>query len=153
MDKISAERRSANMRAIRSKNTGPEIAVRKALRAAGFAGYRLHRKDLPGRPDIAFIARKKAIFVHGCFWHGHDCREGVRRPRSSIGYWGPKIEGNRSRDARHLAALEAQSWAVLTLWACEIDDPRLADRLVSFLEAGAARSEASVLDSQTIREK
>ena len=148
MDKISAERRSANMRAIRSKDTGPEIAVRKILQAAGFTGYRLHRKDLPGRPDIAFIAKKKAIFVHGCFWHGHGCREGGRRPRSRTGYWGPKIEGNQGRDARHRAALEAQKWAVLTLWACEIEELNLADRLARFLGAEVPRSEVDLMTAQ-----
>lgn len=123
------------MRAIGAVNTRPEIAVRKALRAAGLTGYRLHRKDLPGRPDIAFMGKKKAIFVHGCFWHGHDCREGERRPRSNSGYWGPKIEGNRSRDARHLAALIGQNWKVLTVWACETKHTNLIERLSSFLDA------------------
>ncbi len=96
------------MRAIRSKDTTPEIVVRKALRKAGFTGYRLHRKELEGCPDIAFIKLKKVIFVHGCFWHGHDCSYGIRRPRSRTGYWGPKIDGNRSRDVRHLATLKAE---------------------------------------------
>jgi DNA mismatch endonuclease (patch repair protein) len=122
------------MRAIRSKNTKPELLVRQALRQAGYIGYRLHRKDLPGRPDIAFIGRKKAIFVHGCFWHGHDCRDGVRRPRSRQEYWLPKIEGNQKRDARYQEALLTQGWDVLVVWDCEIRDPQFSDRLQRFLQ-------------------
>lgn len=132
-DKISLSRRSTNMRAIRSKNTKPELAVRRALREAGHTGYRLHRKDLPGCPDIAFIGRKKVIFVHGCFWHGHDCKEGVRKPKSQLGYWGPKIEGNRARDEIHLLSYERMGWQVLTIWDCETDSQGLAHRLNGFL--------------------
>jgi DNA mismatch endonuclease (patch repair protein) len=133
MDKINSARRSANMRAIASKNTSPELAVRALLRKAGFVGYRLHWKDLPGRPDIAFVGRQKAIFVHGCFWHGHECREGVRRPRSRTDYWLPKIAGNKSRDANHEASLVSEGWDVLTLWECEITRGDLMERLIKFL--------------------
>jgi len=136
MDKLTPQRRSANMRAIKSKDTKPELAVRKALRAAGLTGYRLHRKDLPGRPDIAFLGRKKAIFVHGCFWHGHDCLEGSRRPQSQKDYWLPKISGNQDRDARHQGKLINSGWDVLTVWECEIQSSDLIDRLVEFLEPG-----------------
>jgi len=136
MDKLTPQRRSANMRAIKSKDTKPELAVRKALRAAGLTGYRLHRKDLPGRPDIAFLGRKKAIFVHGCFWHGHDCLEGSRRPQSQKDYWLPKISGNQDRDARHQAQLINSGWDVLTVWECEIQSSDLTDQLVKFLEPG-----------------
>lgn len=121
------------MRAIRSKDTKPELIVRRALRQAGFIGYRLHRKGLPGRPDIAFLGRKKAIFVHGCFWHGHDCREGSRRPQSRQGYWLPKISGNQSRDAHHRAKLADYGWDVLVIWDCETSREDLAERLASFL--------------------
>jgi DNA mismatch endonuclease (patch repair protein) len=121
MDKLSPARRSSNMRAIRSKDTKPELAVRTALRGEGLTGYRLHRKDLPGRPDIAFI--------------GHDCREGVRQPRSKQDYWLPKIAGNRTRDERHVAALAALGWDVLVLWDCEINDGQLSQRLRSFMRA------------------
>jgi DNA mismatch endonuclease (patch repair protein) len=134
MDKLTPGRRSANMRAIRSKNTKPEVMVRQSLRAAGYPGYRLHRKDLPGRPDIAFVGRKKAIFVHGCFWHGHDCREGSRRPQSRPEYWLPKISGNQERDARHHAQLTAAGWEILTVWECEAKAADLTDRLRSFLD-------------------
>jgi DNA mismatch endonuclease (patch repair protein) len=138
MDKLDPKRRSANMRAIRAKNTKPELVVRRALRQAGFTGYRLHRRDLPGKPDIAFVGRKKAILVHGCFWHGHDCREGLRRPQARQEYWLPKISGNQIRDERHLANLISQGWGVLVVWECEASDPSLAQRLAGFV--GAASS-------------
>lgn len=136
MDKLTPSRRSANMRAIRSKNTKPEMIVRQAIRGAGYTGYRLHRKDLPGRPDIAFIGRRKAIFVHGCFWHGHDCKEGGRRPQSRAEYWLPKIAGNQERDARQHAELEAAGWDILTIWDCETRAGDLADRVQQFLNDG-----------------
>jgi DNA mismatch endonuclease (patch repair protein) len=135
MDKLTPTRRSANMRAIGSKDTKPELIVRKALRAAGLSGYRLHRKDLPGRPDIAFIGRRKAIFVHGCFWHGHDCREGNRRPQSRQDYWLPKIAGNQARDARHQQELVSKGWDILVVWDCETRDNDLAAKLVNFINA------------------
>lgn len=115
--------RSENMRRIRSKDTSPEIAVRALVRGLGFTGYRLHRKDLPGKPDIAFVGRKLAIFVHGCFWHGHDCKEGARRPKSNADYWLPKIATNVERDAAHVANLQAHGWSVLTVWECELSSP------------------------------
>lgn len=140
MDKLDPLRRSANMRAIRAKDTKPELAVRQALRQAGFTGYRLHRRDLPGKPDIAFIGRKKAILVHGCFWHGHDCSKGLRRPQARQEYWLPKISGNQRRDERHHASLISRGWSVLVVWECEISDPALPRRLASFVggEPGAA---------------
>ena len=121
------------MRAIRSKDTKPELIVRQVLRDAGFSGYRLHRKDLPGKPDILFISRKKAIFVHGCFWHGHDCAEGARRPRTRQDYWLPKIAGNQDRDARHREALAAEGWDTLVIWDCETSRDDLPSRLAAFL--------------------
>ena len=133
MDKLSPARRSANMRSIRSKDTKPELAVRRQLRSEGLVGYRLHRKDLPGRPDIAFIGMRKAIFVHGCFWHGHDCREGARRPRTRHEYWLPKIAGNRSRDERHRDELAAAGWKVMTVWECETQREDLGTRLKAFV--------------------
>ena len=110
------------MRRIRGKNTGPELAVRGLLRALGFTGYRLHRKDLPGRPDVAFVGRRKAILIHGCFWHGHDCKVGRREPKSNRDYWLPKIERNRRRDAAHQVELARLGWSVLTVWECELRD-------------------------------
>lgn len=133
MDKLAPERRSANMGAIHAADTRPELAVRRALREIGFTGYRLHRRELPGKPDIAFLGRKKAILVHGCFWHGHDCPEGLRRPRSRQDYWLPKISGNQARDALQIASLTALGWSVLIIWECETLDPALASRLASFM--------------------
>lgn len=128
--------RSENMRRIRSKNTSPEMTVRRMIRALGFIGYRLHRKDLPGKPDIAFVGRRKAVLVHGCFWHGHDCKEGLREPKSNLDYWRPKIQLNRQRDALHLAELARLGWSVYTVWECELRTPvDLADRLRKFLLA------------------
>jgi DNA mismatch endonuclease (patch repair protein) len=134
MDKLTPADRSANMRAIRSTNTKPELLVRKTLRALGFVGYRLHRRDLPGRPDIAFIGARKAIFVHGCFWHGHDCREGIRRPKSRQDYWHGKISSNQERDARNASHLRENDWDVLVVWDCEIKGGELKDRLATFME-------------------
>ncbi|MEL6977395.1 MAG: very short patch repair endonuclease [Pseudomonadota bacterium] len=120
--------RSEVMRRVRAKNTGPEREVRAALRRLGAVGYRLHRKDLPGRPDIAFIGRKRAIFVHGCFWHGHDCKRGAREPKTNAAYWRAKIERNRARDAAAMAELGAAGWRVLVVWECEIKDRAALDR-------------------------
>ncbi|TLG78491.1 very short patch repair endonuclease [Methylocystis sp. B8] len=119
--KETRAQRSAIMRAVKGRDTSPEIAVRTMLRK--FApGYRLHRKDVPGNPDIAFIGRKQAIFVHGCFWHGHDCPRGARMPKANADYWRTKIAKNVARDAAHQTALAAQGWRALTIWECELKD-------------------------------
>jgi DNA mismatch endonuclease (patch repair protein) len=121
MDRINAERRSENMRRIRSKDTGPEIVLRRLIHGLGYR-FRLHRKDLPGKPDMVFPARKRVIFVHGCFWHQHSgCREG-RMPGSRLDYWTPKLERNQARDAVCRALLEKQGWQALVVWECEIKD-------------------------------
>jgi DNA mismatch endonuclease (patch repair protein) len=111
------------MRAIKGRDTKPELKVRRVLR--GFApGYRLHRKDIPGRPDIAYVGRKIAIFVHGCFWHGHDCARGVRQPKANAEFWRAKIARNRNRerDAEALARLQASGWRAEVIWECEMGD-------------------------------
>lgn len=134
MDNLSPGRRSENMRRIRDKDTTPELVARKICRELGFVGYRIHRKDLPGKPDIAWIGRKLAIFVDGCFWHGHDCSEGIRKPKSNQDYWIPKIERNRQRDANNFAALQAMGWKILVIWECEIKDrPLLSKKFQHFL--------------------
>jgi DNA mismatch endonuclease Vsr len=135
MDRVTPKRRSANMRSIRSQNTKPELIVRSILRSLDYKGYRIHRKDLPGKPDIAFIGRKKIIFVHGCFWHGHDeCSEGQRRPKSNREYWLPKIAKNKIRDAQHISLFEEMGWDVMTIWACEIKQyDALVEKLASFM--------------------
>ena len=123
MDKISIKRRSANMRAIRSVGMKPEILVRRLAYGLGYR-YRLHRKDLPGKPDLVFGPRRKVIFVHGCFWHQHrHCIDG-RMPKSNPEYWRPKLAGNVKRDAKHLAALKANGWKSLVIWECETSDMR-----------------------------
>lgn len=122
------------MRRIRSRHTVPEIDVRALIRSLGFSGYRLHRKDLPGKPDIAFVRNKRAIFVHGCFWHGHNYDEGLRKPRSNRDYWLPKIEGNRRRDTSYELRLAEMAWKVLVVWECELRDTELlAERIMDFL--------------------
>lgn len=134
VDTLSRQERSERMRLVRSKNTGPELIVRKLCRELGHKGYRLHRKHLPGKPDIAFIGRKIALFVHGCFWHGHDCHGKVRHPKSNLDYWLPKIERNIMRDAENITALEMRGWKVLIIWECETKHPeQLASKLSNFL--------------------
>jgi DNA mismatch endonuclease (patch repair protein) len=108
------------MRAIRSSDTKPELIVRRLIHGCGFR-YRLHRRDLPGKPDLVFPSRMAVIFVHGCFWHMHGCPN-VRVPKSNTDYWQPKLERNRQRDEENVAALEAQGWRVLTVWECETGD-------------------------------
>jgi DNA mismatch endonuclease (patch repair protein) len=125
--------RSATMRAVKSKNTTPELTVRSLLHRLGFR-FRLHRKDIPGNPDIAFVGRRKVIFIHGCFWHGHDCVRGARVPINNRDYWTVKIARNKARDAKHLIALEASGWRALTLWECELHEKNLQERIVGFLD-------------------
>jgi DNA mismatch endonuclease, patch repair protein len=113
--------RSAVMRAVKSRDTGPERAVRAMLRSIA-PGYRLHRADLPGRPDVVYASRKLAIFVHGCFWHGHDCPRGARTPKANADYWTAKIASNRARDITTLAAYPPMGWRALVVYECEIKD-------------------------------
>lgn len=125
--------RSAIMRAVPGRDTSAEMKVRRILRALA-PGYRLHRADLPGRPDIAYVGRKRAIFVNGCFWHGHDCKRGARMPKSNADYWSKKIARNRARDARTLAELADIGWRALVVWECELrDEASLTDRLRRFV--------------------
>ena len=125
--------RSAVMRRIKGRDTAPELKVRRALRALG-AGYRLHRADLPGKPDIVMPGRKLAVFVHGCFWHGHDCARGSRVPKDNRDYWVGKVERNRARDARSREALTALGWRVETIWECDLKDAAALDaRLAGLL--------------------
>jgi DNA mismatch endonuclease (patch repair protein) len=113
----------------------PELLVRRFVHRLGYR-YRLHRKDLPGKPDLAFIGRKKAIFVHGCFWHQHaECREG-RLPGTNLSYWGPKLKRNTERDLQSLKEFADRGWKTLVVWECEIvDEDALRARLLSFLAA------------------
>lgn len=137
MDKVSKEHRSWNMSRIRSKNMKPELIVRRLVHSMGYR-YRLHRKDLPGKPDLVFSSRKKVIFLHGCFWHQHPdskCQI-VRFPRSGISYWLPKLQKNIARDHEVQKTLQERGWHVLVVWECETkDEPNnLRNRLRAFLQ-------------------
>jgi DNA mismatch endonuclease, patch repair protein len=118
VDVHTTEQRSRNMAAIKARNTRPEMRVRSLLHALGYR-YRLHRKDLPGRPDIVLAKHRTVIFVHGCFWHCHDCRWGSVVPKTRAEFWREKRAGNVARDEKHKAALMAEGWKVLTVWECE----------------------------------
>lgn len=120
-DVYSPEKRSAVMRRVKGRDTTPELKVRRLLTGLG-ARYRLHRKDLPGKPDIVMTGRRLTIFVHGCFWHGHDCARGARVPKANRDYWLGKVGRNRERDVASRAALEASGWRVETIWECEMKD-------------------------------
>ena len=128
--------RSETMARVKSKGTSPELIVRRLLTDAGYH-YRLHRKDILGNPDIAFIGRRKVIFVHGCFWHGHDCKRGARSPKSNAEYWTAKIARNRARDSAVREQLETSGWLTLTVWECELRRPEeVAQRMEAWLEGG-----------------
>ena len=134
-DVFSPEQRSAVMRAVKSADTAPERAVRAAVCAAGYARrYRLGGAKLPGKPDLVFGALRKTVFVHGCFWHGHDCKRGARQPKDNAAYWSAKIARNQARDERIAAELAASGWRSLTIWECETRDAAaLSKRLKAFL--------------------
>lgn len=117
----SPDVRRRTMQAVKSKDTAPEMIVRRLLHAQGYR-YRLHKKDLPGCPDIVFGSRRKVIFVHGCFWHGHNCARGSRIPESNRDYWTRKVARNRARDQEAQERLQADGWGVLHLWECELGD-------------------------------
>ena len=124
------------MRAVKSRDTKPEMFARRTIHKMGYR-YRLHRKDLPGKPDLVFPSRRKAIFIHGCFWHGHDCARGARIPKSNRDYWQGKISRNRERDALSLEALRREGWCVLTVWECQMKDQDVfREQLRRFLESG-----------------
>ena len=134
-DVFTAARRSEIMRAVKSCDTAPERAVRMAARAAGFGRrYRLNGARLPGKPDLVFGALGKVVFVHGCFWHGHDCKRGAREPKHNADYWRGKIARNRARDAASLRALKREGWSTLVVWECETSEAAaLSRRLARFL--------------------
>jgi DNA mismatch endonuclease (patch repair protein) len=135
-DVYGPEKRSAVMRRVKGRDTGPEMSVRRALTRLG-ARYRLHRGDLPGKPDVVMAGRRLAIFVHGCFWHGHDCARGARVPKQNRDYWLGKVGRNRTRDAASREALVALGWRVETIWECELKDAAaLEARLTLLLTAG-----------------
>ncbi|MCX5832486.1 MAG: very short patch repair endonuclease [Deltaproteobacteria bacterium] len=134
-DKLSPERRSKNMSAIRSKDMKPELAVRRMVHRLGYR-YRLHSKSLPGTPDMVFHSRHSVIFVNGCFWHQHPdpfCKD-ARKPKSNADYWQPKLVRNQVRDAENEAALKAEGWSILVIWECQTRDKLALEQIIlSFL--------------------
>ena len=133
MDRLSPERRSWLMSRVRGTNTKPELAVRSMLHRMGYR-FRLHRRDLPGTPDIVLPRRSAVIFVHGCFWHGHACKR-MKMPKSRVDYWEEKIETNRRRDRRKRRQLRALGWDVIVVWECELKRPEaLAAKLMKALD-------------------
>lgn len=137
MDTVTAARRSEIMARVRGRDTRPERAVRRLVHGLGYR-YRLHRRDLPGTPDLVFPARRKVIFVHGCFWHRHQGCPNTRTPKSRVGFWRAKLDENRRRDARTRRRLRATGWGVLVVWECQTRNlEAVARRARSFLEAEA----------------
>ena len=136
MDRISRADRSRNMSRVRGRDTAPEMDVRRALHAAGFR-FRLQRRDLPGRPDIVLPRYRMALFVHGCFWHGHSCRKGLR-PASNTDFWNAKLDRNMARDVAAAAALARVGWTVRTIWECEAEEQTAA----LLKDLGALRDQA-----------
>ncbi|MCA8905799.1 MAG: DNA mismatch endonuclease Vsr [Hyphomonas sp.] len=133
-DRVTPGTRSRIMAAVKQKDTSVELRIRRELHRRGYR-YRLHAKNLPGRPDIVFPARRKVIFVHGCFWHGHDCSKGAL-PKSRIDYWSEKISGNRARDMRTIGELSRMGWTSLVVWQCELQEwDMLWGRILTFLES------------------
>ncbi len=138
-DVYSRAKRAAVMRAVRSAGTAPEMTVRRLIWRLG-GRYRLNRADLPGKPDIVLPGRRLAIFVHGCFWHGHDCARGARTPKANRDYWVAKIARNRIRDGVAHDGLQARGWRVETIWECDLRDmPALTARAMAWLAKEAPR--------------
>jgi len=133
-DHLSPERRSENMRRVRSKNSLPEMAVRKLVHGLGYR-YRLHAKDLPGKPDLVFPSRRCILFVHGCFWHGHEnCRK-AQKPATNQQFWVAKLEKNYERDRLNLRALRRLGWRVMVVWECQTENlNKLTPKLCRFLK-------------------
>ncbi len=129
--------RSEIMRAVKSRDTKPEMIVRRLVHGLGYR-YRLHRPDLPGKPDLTFPSRRKVVFVHGCFWHGHDCARGARVPKNNREYWIAKIARNKTREAKDCDRLREMGWSVFTIWECETKSAGLESRLRAFFEPNLA---------------
>jgi len=141
MDIFSPDQRSRMMSRIRGKNTKPELLVRRAVHALGFR-FRLHRRDLPGSPDLVFPSRHKVIFVHGCYWHRHPGCQYAYTPKSNMTFWQLKFEANVTRDRLALSALESLGWGALVIWECETHDAEaLRARLIEFLKGDEASEE------------
>lgn len=133
MDNLTKDQRTKTMRRVKSKDTSPEMIVRRAAHGLGYR-FRLHRKDLPGKPDLVFAGRRKVIFVHGCFWHQHPVCPAAKRPASNTEYWNAKLDRNVARDKDHVAKLKKAGWGVLIIWECETkDSAALEQRLTDYL--------------------
>ncbi len=135
MDTLTPTERSAHMALVRAKNTKPELLVRRLVHSMGYR-YRLHRRDLPGTPDLVFPGRRKVIFIHGCFWHRHARCSLARLPKSRGDFWLPKLTANAERDVRNVRALRRLGWSVLAIWECQLGNTaNLANRIRRFLDA------------------
>lgn len=133
-DHVDSSKRSAMMAAVRSKNTSPELAVRKLIHSMGYR-YRLHGNGLPGKPDLVFAGKRKVIFVHGCFWHRHRGCAKASTPKTRVDFWQTKFDQNVARDKKTVRSLKRLGWQVLTIWQCELKDAaRVARRLNEFLK-------------------
>jgi len=132
MDTLTPKERSTRMGLIKNKNTVPELKIRRLVFRLGYR-YRLHDNALPGKPDLVFKARRKVIFIHGCFWHRHKCSMG-RLPKSKTDFWLPKLEQNRLRDLDNLKRLEELGWSTLTIWECQLNEDNLEERIKKFLD-------------------
>jgi len=134
-DTLSPAQRSRVMARIRGKDTAPELLVRRVTHALGYR-YRVHQRGLPGCPDLVFSGRRRVIFVHGCFWHRHNCRKGRSMPSTRPQFWRSKLEANRERDRKNQRELRGRGWDVLVVWECQTTDrARLAERICDFLDA------------------
>ncbi|MDA8091552.1 MAG: DNA mismatch endonuclease Vsr [Nitrospiraceae bacterium] len=150
MDNLTPEQRSAQMAKVRSRDTKPEMLVRKLVHGMGFR-YRLHRRELPGKPDLVFASRRKIIFVNGCFWHGHDCSLG-RIPKSRVDFWTGKITSNRSRDEANLKRLRDLGWKSLVVWECQLRRiDQVAGRIRRFL--GVAYADGSAVQGRGAKQR
>lgn len=143
MDTLNPQQRSERMARVKGRDTVPERVVAEILRALRFRPVS-HPADVPGKPDFVFRSRRAVVFVHGCFWHRHKCRNGQRSPKSRLDFWLPKLEGNRLRDARTRRRLRREGWRVLVVWECQTRDvERLRERLARFLQEERAGSVSS----------
>lgn len=133
--KETPEQRSRIMRAVKSRDTTPELIVRRLAHSMGYR-FRLHRRDLPGNPDIVFPRLNKVVFVHGCFWHGHNCTRGARIPKANRNYWLKKVAGNKQRDRKNLKKLSADGWTSLVVWECHLrNESKVKAKVREFLSA------------------
>lgn len=136
MDTLTPVERSIRMGLVRSKDTKPEMRVRRLVHSLGYR-YRLHVTSLPGRPDLVFPSRRKIILVHGCFWHQHDCKLGARMPKSRLDFWSTKLKSNQARDRKQILTLKRDGWQVLVVWECQTlgqAADRLGKRITRFLK-------------------